>query len=281
MRKAFTLIELLVVIAIIAILAAILFPVFAQARDKARQIACLSNAKQVGTAVMMYVQDYDEMYPSNHWGIYYVTVQPYMKNGQVWRCPSYSGVYTVRPCFWWGQQGGACTGVEVTRVVTGWLSNSDVMGGWDNSPPKPLANVGEPASTVELAENDNYGGREGAINEPPGSLPQTAQMAVSPCRRAQHATFHPRWNVSRAGVWPTGANNLNSRLGAHHFGGLQIVYADGHAKFNKVPPADCHAWVPGMPAGARLISDKSTVACNRLNQIGNYRNSAWVDCLGL
>ena len=59
-RHGFTLIELLVVIAIIAILAAILFPVFAQAREKARQVACLSNAKQMGTAAMMYAQDYDE-----------------------------------------------------------------------------------------------------------------------------------------------------------------------------------------------------------------------------
>src|SRR3984893_16503713 len=61
--RAFTLIELLVVIAIIAILAAILFPVFAQARDKARQSSCLSNMKQITTAVVMYVQDYDERFP--------------------------------------------------------------------------------------------------------------------------------------------------------------------------------------------------------------------------
>lgn len=62
-RRGFTLIELLVVIAIIAILAAILFPVFAQAREKARQTTCVSNLKQIGTAFMMYVQDYDETYP--------------------------------------------------------------------------------------------------------------------------------------------------------------------------------------------------------------------------
>jgi len=64
-RWGFTLIELLVVIAIIAILAAILFPVFAQARDKARQASCLSNCKQMGTAWMMYTQDYDETFPSS------------------------------------------------------------------------------------------------------------------------------------------------------------------------------------------------------------------------
>src|SRR5258708_12714556 len=66
-RRGFTLIELLVVIAIIAILAAILFPVFAQARESARKISCLSNCKQMGLAAMMYVQDYDEMYPCNSW----------------------------------------------------------------------------------------------------------------------------------------------------------------------------------------------------------------------
>ena len=64
-RSAFTLIELLVVIAVIAILAAILFPVFAQARAKARQAACLSNFRQIGAGVMMYLQDWDETYPPN------------------------------------------------------------------------------------------------------------------------------------------------------------------------------------------------------------------------
>jgi prepilin-type N-terminal cleavage/methylation domain-containing protein/prepilin-type processing-associated H-X9-DG protein len=115
-NRAFTLIELLVVIAIIAILAAILFPVFAQAREKARASACLQNLKQIGTALMMYGQDYDEQMPTGGyptlrnwevnpdvtpkqkldgglygWAFYrslMVSLDPYMKSMQLWYCPS-------------------------------------------------------------------------------------------------------------------------------------------------------------------------------------------------
>src|SRR5438067_10094756 len=100
MRIAFTLIELLVVIAIIAILAAILFPVFAQARERARMTACVSNMRQIGSAVMMYVQDYDETFPylrfhcpdlANKGSRCYVwrnAIRPYLKSLDVLGCPS-------------------------------------------------------------------------------------------------------------------------------------------------------------------------------------------------
>ncbi len=84
--RGFTLIELLVVIAIIAILAAILFPVFARAREKARAITCLSNMKQQGMAFEMYTSDYDEMYPPTfEWK---TKLDPYMKNRELFKCPS-------------------------------------------------------------------------------------------------------------------------------------------------------------------------------------------------
>ncbi len=95
-KTAFTLIELLVVIAIIAILAAILFPVFAQAREKARQAVCESNLKQIGLGLMMYTQDYDETYPHENymssWPWYTWSsawcIQPYLKSTGIYTCPS-------------------------------------------------------------------------------------------------------------------------------------------------------------------------------------------------
>src|SRR5689334_16181878 len=107
-RQGFTLIELLVVIAIIAILAAILFPVFARAREQARKTTCLSNMKQIGLSLGMYLQDYDEVFPPGGLKVWEVTkktdrnllavqLQPYTKNLQIFHCPSDSGWDKYKP----------------------------------------------------------------------------------------------------------------------------------------------------------------------------------------
>ncbi|MFO8081619.1 MAG: DUF1559 domain-containing protein, partial [Armatimonadota bacterium] len=136
MRRGFTLIELLVVIAIIAILAAILFPVFARAREKARQTSCLSNLKQLGLGLMMYTQDYDEIYwgsthtqaqnaePETYWGH---CVYPYVNNHQIFLCPTGGGrggkatfsynnwTFPVRPHYGWNTRLAFVAMAEVER----------------------------------------------------------------------------------------------------------------------------------------------------------------------
>lgn len=160
-RPAFTLIELLVVIAIIAILAAILFPVFAQAREKARAISCISNLKQIGTGMMMYGQDYDEnVCPpfngktgplANTWDR---LVQPYVKNQQVITCPSdiYSPSVDV--------QNNKIVAGNLKRSYTmpsqlGWLWWDGKNGGVGTVFAVPLAAIGFPAITFALFERDN------------------------------------------------------------------------------------------------------------------------------
>src|SRR5262249_22746804 len=131
-RKAFTLIELLVVIAIIAILAAILFPVFARVREKARQTGCLSNLKQISSGVMMYVSDNGELFPPSFYlatesapCIYtggYRGVQAYQKSAEIWRCPSKPKGFFVPKTYQGNGLPPPCTsgGVEETWVSYVW-----------------------------------------------------------------------------------------------------------------------------------------------------------------
>ena len=157
-RHGFTLIELLVVIAIIAILAAILFPVFARAREKARQTSCLSNIKQLGLAYLMYSDDFDECfplmmvsYPGGYW-CHNWTVEPYVKNRQIFRCPSRPEVNWYRG--YYGHYGMTCGFFQWCRLTSGENNSSCPYG-----KPVKQALITEPTETVLLAES-HYGGAE-------------------------------------------------------------------------------------------------------------------------
>jgi prepilin-type N-terminal cleavage/methylation domain-containing protein/prepilin-type processing-associated H-X9-DG protein len=159
--RGFTLIELLVVIAIIAILAAILFPVFARAREKARQTTCLSNLKQTALAMLMYAQDYDETFPISYyyspdfmfeyawdacvnWNTGAATVGligPYTKNGQLNQCPSFRAQTWGRPYSGYGYN-------------TSYLGGGQMEGpGFAFRPAASLAEVQSPSDTVLLADS--------------------------------------------------------------------------------------------------------------------------------
>ena len=210
-RKGFTLIELLVVIAIIAILAAILFPVFARAREKARQSSCLSNLKQIGLAVLMYAQDYDdkllfaEIYTPEPMRNRYVRwyypndesvtqtllywsdlIQPYAKNEQFCLCPS-------RPNDWtgysWNIHVGYC-GNHPTRTTPEYTGY-------------PLSDIEYPAETLVLLDHSNIGKGPWYYNFIgwPGSVYDTPEC------------------------WQPGVHN----------DGQNVILADGHAKWFRYP----------------------------------------------
>jgi prepilin-type N-terminal cleavage/methylation domain-containing protein/prepilin-type processing-associated H-X9-DG protein len=153
-QSAFTLIELLVVIAIISILAAILFPVFAKAREKARQTSCLSNNKQYSLAAMMYLQDYDETFPLSAYlnvfcvETFYSVVNPYVKNDQVTRCPSDPDAIEIAALV-----GAPCAN---TPKYTGYVVNHAlfVNGFFPDPSPVALAQVNVPAGTIMLYDGN-------------------------------------------------------------------------------------------------------------------------------
>ena len=145
-RRGFTLIELLVVIAIIAILAAILFPVFARAREKARQTSCLSNVKEVVLGHLMYMQDYDEVAMSHFWYAYGLPsngqlwmqmLHPYIKNVQIHTCPS-------RSTTTWDGGYDSSTGIAYNYFISQWYY------------PHTLSEVKYPAECMTFVDGGYY-----------------------------------------------------------------------------------------------------------------------------
>ena len=217
-NAAFTLIELLVVIAIIAILAAILFPVFSQARDKARATACLSNLKQIGTAYTMYLQDYDGALPlTNHSGglaSWINAAQPYIKNRGIYRCPSDN---TQKK---WAEtdQEWNDTSLPVRRssyFLNAWLAGGNNAGdsvyGNDSAIQNP-ASVIYVAESVEESASDHFHPMCWGTPDP--------DYAASPCTAASFA-----WNASK---------NETSEIALHrHQEGGNYAFMDGHVKWAK------------------------------------------------
>jgi prepilin-type N-terminal cleavage/methylation domain-containing protein/prepilin-type processing-associated H-X9-DG protein len=235
-RRGFTLIELLVVIAIIAILAAILFPVFAQAREKARAAICVSNLKQIGMAVMLYVQDYDERFPlaaapsgtALDWGPYKGTIyiqpplstatppaatspryvmwtnllQAYTKNWNVFRCPSTEEVdiYTT---------------TAFTQSLSFSYTFNGIIAGY------PLAGIAAPAKLVAVWEGI------GDVALKNGSL-------VNPGLTDLDANGGPKlWQSGSSGcIWWNGGFRPNQKTKVtQHSLGMNYAFADGHVKW--------------------------------------------------
>lgn len=206
-RRAFTLIELLVVISIISVLAAILFPVFARARENARRTSCLSNLKQIGLGMMMYAQDYDETYPpyqrtssetppfpfwqTNRWEWAHM-IYPYTKNVQVYRCPN---------------------GNSTSNYFGNYGVNYHLLHG---TPVKLSAVIASASTYMIMDSGRNY---------------ITAGRAYS----APDGAFYLPGAKELTGASITGVSDwyLSDYSDGRHFKGINITFADGHAKWLK------------------------------------------------
>jgi prepilin-type N-terminal cleavage/methylation domain-containing protein/prepilin-type processing-associated H-X9-DG protein len=209
--RGFTLIELLVVIAIIAILAAILFPVFAKVREKARQISCLSNEKQIGLGFMQYVQDNDETFPwievnnvanSASWA---GEIYPYVKSQNVFQCPDNPNKNSQMNTNWGPnnipQLGGA------PQINESYAYNYEIANSYSQNSTNATPNGTPDADTI------------GFINEPAGKI----LMAES---YGEYGLAYPDWDNGNNGF----GDGASSRLFVGHTGFTNYLFCDGHAK---------------------------------------------------
>jgi len=261
-RRGFTLIELLVVIAIIAILAAILFPVFAQAKLAAKKTASLSNIKQIGTATQMYCNDYDDVVPiayeTNTYSTWDAGVQPYIKNWDIFFSPlggnrvlgSFTGPNTS---VWQNWQYTVQYGYNASYL--NYASNCTQLNSQTNGlawgPPIPSTQASNPASTVEFVEsgqdapNDNVGT---LVTYGPGM-----QMSTDVCT---YGDWGPNNNEFYAFTGNTGVTQLG--FVRPRANGAIVEFMDGHAKLLHIGDLAAGTnWYAGQAYGTALIIDKT------------------------
>jgi len=246
--RAFTLIELLVVIAIIAILAAILFPVFAQAREKARQTSCLSNEKQLGLAMLQYIQDYDEQFPLSNlqelpgqvgWAN---LLEPYVKSVDVYHCPDFSEGVSEETL----DQGAESTTYNYNTMLGYGDEDVPKMASYIRSfSSQNLAAVQVVSQTVMLMEAFPYDASSGR----PWGLGYSCSGNIVKQFSVANLWGNPCSNMS-LNYWPKGVN-WDAQLGAVqvHGGGGNYSFVDGHAKWYR-PEALYGAATPFSVAGA-------------------------------
>lgn len=212
-RKAFTLIELLVVVAIISILASILFPVFARARENARRASCLSNMKQIGLGLEMYKQDYDGTYPFSRalpLGTFREVLQPYIKSTQVFVCPSAPGNWPMD--YSYNQMFGYQPGATYSPSRSGTTIACNGVGQHVYDGLRDSA-VTAPSTSIVITE---------------GSLGYYYWLRTLPDATILASTgyFNP---------WQIGYNSYPGIAQAGiHLGGVSNIYADGHAKWQTI-----------------------------------------------